>query len=101
MTEAAAAVALPRAADTPQTPVWRTYRFELVKLLAQWPIRLVLVACCLGPAVFVGVVSQQSSLPTDPVFGRWMGQTGWAGSLVILAFACSWLLPLLTSLVAG
>jgi ABC-2 type transport system permease protein len=97
---AAAAVALPRA-ETPQTPVWRTYRFELVKLLAQWPIRLVLIACCLGPALFVVVVSQQSSLPSDTVFGRWMGQTGWAGSLVILSFACSWVLPPLTSLVAG
>jgi ABC-2 type transport system permease protein len=81
--------------------VGRTYRFELVKLLAQWPIRLVLAACCVGPAVFVAVVSRQSSLPSDTVFGRWMGQTGWAGPLVILAFACSWLLPLLTSLVAG
>src|SRR3954470_15474708 len=30
-----------------------------------------------------------------------MGQTGWAGSLVVLTFACSWVLPLLTSLVAG
>jgi ABC-2 type transport system permease protein len=100
VTDAAAAVALPRA-DTHRTPVWRTYRFELVKLLAQWPIRLVLVACCLGPALFVVVVSRQSSLPTDTVFGRWMGQTGWAGPLVILSFACSWVLPLLTSLVAG
>lgn len=100
MTDAAAGVALARA-DTPPTPVWRTYRFELVKLLAQWPIRLVLVACCLGPALFVAVVSQQSSLPSDTVFGRWMGQTGWAGPLVILSFSCSWVLPLLTSLVAG
>ncbi|HEY4098644.1 MAG TPA: ABC transporter permease [Baekduia sp.] len=93
-------VALPRAA-TPRAPVWRTYRFELIKLLAQWPVRLVLVACCLGPAVFVVIVSRQSSLPSDTVFGRWLGQTGWAGSLVILSFACSWVLPLLTSLVAG
>jgi ABC-2 type transport system permease protein len=30
-----------------------------------------------------------------------MNQTGWAGSLVVLSFACSWVLPLLTSLVAG
>src|SRR3954470_20003331 len=30
-----------------------------------------------------------------------MGQTGWAGSLVVLTFCCSWVLPLLTSLVAG
>jgi ABC-2 type transport system permease protein len=99
---AAPAVALPRAAEgAPRAPLWRTYRFELVKLLAQWPIRLVLVACCLGPAIFVVVVSRQASLPSDTVFGRWMGQTGWAGSLVILSFACSWVLPLLTSLVAG
>jgi ABC-2 type transport system permease protein len=100
VTEAAATVALPRA-DAPPTPVARTYRFELVKLLTQWPIRLALIACCLGPALFVVVVNQQSSLPSDTVFGRWMGQTGWAGPLVILSFSCSWVLPLLTSLVAG
>ena len=46
-------------------------------------------------------MSRQSSLPSDTVFGRWMGQTGWAGSLVVLSFSCSWLLPLLTALVAG
>jgi ABC-2 type transport system permease protein len=56
-------------------PVRRGYRFELVKLLAQWPIRLVLLACWLGPALFVAVISEQSSLPADTVFGRWMSQT--------------------------
>ncbi len=30
-----------------------------------------------------------------------MSQTGSAGSLVVLAFSCNWVLPLLTSLVAG
>ncbi|GAB7004302.1 ABC transporter permease [Nocardioides sp. AN3] len=77
------------------------YRFELAKLLSQWRIRLVLLACWVAPGGFVAVVSHQSSLPTDTVFGRWMLATGWAGSLVVLAFACSWGLPLLTSLVAG
>src|SRR4051794_26832764 len=96
----AAAVAPPRPATRP-APAWPCYRFELIKLLAQWPIRLVLLACWLGPALLVAVISQQSSLPSDTVFGRWMGQTGWAGSLVVLSFACSWVLPLLTSLVAG
>jgi ABC-2 type transport system permease protein len=96
----AAAVALPRAGTRP-APVWPCYRFELIKLLAQWPIRLVLLACWLGPALLVAVISQQSSLPADTVFGRWMGQTGWAGPLVVLSFSCSWVLPLLTSLVAG
>src|SRR3954454_16875530 len=100
MSDLAASVALPRA-TVPQTPVRRTYRFELVKLLAQWPIRLVLAACCLAPALFVIIVSGQSSLPSDTVFGRWMGETGWAGPLGIPSFPCSWLLALLTSLVAG
>jgi ABC-2 type transport system permease protein len=95
-----AAVTLPHAAGPP-APVWRAYRFELVKLLAQWPVRLALAACWLGPAVLVGIISRQSALPSDTVFGRWMSQTGWAGALVVLTFSCSWVLPLLTSLVAG
>ena len=77
------------------------YRFELAKLCSTWRIRLVLIVCWIAPGGFVAVVSQQSSLPTDTVFGRWMVATGWAGSLVVLAFACSWALPLLVSLVAG
>jgi ABC-2 type transport system permease protein len=96
----AAAVTLPRAAARP-APILPCYRFELIKLLAQWPIRLALLACWLGPALLVAVISRQSSLPADTVFGRWMGQTGWAGPLVVLSFSCSWVLPLLTSLVAG
>jgi ABC-2 type transport system permease protein len=96
----AAPVTLERAGTRP-APVRRGYRFELIKLLAQWPIRVVLLACWLGPAVFVAVISRQSSLPADTVFGRWMGQSGWAGPLVVLTFSCSWVLPLLTALVAG
>lgn len=96
----AAAVTLPRAGAQP-APVRRAYHFELIKLLARWPVRLALLACWLGPALLVAVISQQSSLPADTIFGRWMSQTGWAGPLVVLTFACSWVLPLLTSLVAG
>jgi ABC-2 type transport system permease protein len=77
------------------------YSFELTKLLTQWRTRIVLLACLIAPGCFVAVVSSQSSLPTDTVFGRSMQATGWAGSLVVLAFACSWGLPLFTSLVAG
>jgi ABC-2 type transport system permease protein len=94
----AVAVTQPRARPT---SVRRGYRFELIKLLAQWPIRLAILACWIGPGLVVAIISQQSSLPSDTVFGRWLSQTGWAGPLVVLAFACSWLLPLLTSLVAG
>jgi ABC-2 type transport system permease protein len=95
-----ATVALPAASARP-APVLRGYRFELVKLLSQWRIRLLVLACWVAPAVFVAVVSQQSALPTDTVFGRWMHATGWAGSLVVLGFSCAWVLPLLTALVAG
>ncbi len=83
------------------TPLPTAYRFELAKLMSQWRSRLLLLTCWLAPAAIVAVVGQQSSLPADTVFGRWMSQTGWAGPLVVLAFAGSWVLPLLTSLVAG
>ncbi|MFF6959344.1 ABC transporter permease [Streptomyces sp. NPDC008317] len=81
--------------------VARAYRFELVKLVSQWRIRLLVLACWIAPALFVAAVSQQSTLPSDTLFGRWMHATGWAGSLVVLGFSGTWALPLLTSLVAG
>jgi ABC-2 type transport system permease protein len=81
--------------------VARGYRFELVKLFSQWRIRLLVLACWIAPALFVAAVGQQSTLPADTLFGRWMHATGWAGSLVMLGFAGTWALPLLTSVVAG
>ncbi|MGI5141422.1 MULTISPECIES: ABC transporter permease [unclassified Streptomyces] len=77
------------------------YRFELVKLVSQWRIRFLVLACWIAPALFVAAVSQQSTLPVDTLFGRWMHATGWAGPLVMLGFAGTWALPLLTSVVAG
>ena len=81
--------------------VARGYRFELVKLVSQWRIRLLVLACWIAPALFVAAVSRQSTLPTDTLFGRWMHATGWAGPLVVLGFSGTWALPLLTSVVAG
>jgi len=95
-----AVVTLPRAGIRPAS-AWRNYRFELIKLLAQWPVRLALLGCWVAPALLVAAISQSNSLPSDTVFGRWMTQTGWAGPLVVLAFSSSWVLPVLTSLVAG
>lgn len=89
-------------APTPRpAPLGRCLRFELVKLAAQWRIRIAVLVCWLGPGVLVAVVSGQSSLPSDTVFGRSMSQTGWAGALVVLSFCAVWVLPLITSLVAG
>ena len=84
-----------------RVPVSRAYRFELVKLVSQWRIRLLVLACWVAPALFVAGVSQQSTLPSDTLFGRWMLTTGWAGPLVVLGFAGTWALPVLTSVVAG
>ncbi|MFJ9733642.1 ABC transporter permease [Streptomyces sp. NPDC101171] len=82
-------------------PLLRGYRFELVKLVSQWRTRLLVLACWIIPALFVAAVSRQSTLPVDTLFGRWMHATGWAGPLVVLGFAGTWALPLLTSVVAG
>ncbi len=84
-----------------RVPLTRGYRFELVKLVSQWRIRLLVLACWIAPAVFIAGVSEQSTLPSDTLFGRWMHATGWAGPLVVLGFAGTWALPLLTSVVAG
>ena len=100
MTEPIATVAPSRVGARP-APLLRGYRFELVKLLSQWRIRLLLLACWIAPAIFVAAVSVQSALPADTVFGRWMHATGWAGALVVLDFSRSWALPLLTAVVAG
>jgi ABC-2 type transport system permease protein len=90
-----------RAGPQHRVSALRAYRFELVKLLALWRVRLMIAACWLGPAFLVVVVSRQASLPADTLFGRQMNATGWAGALVVLGFAGNWFLPLLTSMVAG
>ncbi|GAA3774381.1 ABC transporter permease [Streptomyces chiangmaiensis] len=84
-----------------RVPVTRVCRFEFVKLVSQWRIRLLVLACWIAPALFVAGVSRQSTLPVDTLFGRWMHASGWAGPLVMLGFAGTWALPLLTSVVAG
>jgi ABC-2 type transport system permease protein len=96
-----ATIAADNVAGFRRVSVARGYRFELVKLVSQWRVRLLVLACWIVPALFVAAVSRQSSLPSDTLFGRWMHATGWAGSLVVLGFSGTWALPLLTSLVAG
>jgi len=101
MTAATADLDVAVAPPARRVSVARGYRFELIKLLSQWRIRLLVLACWVVPAIFVAGVSQQSSLPVDTLFGRWMQATGWAGPLVVLGFSGTWALPLLTSIVAG
>ncbi|MGV4981132.1 ABC transporter permease [Streptomyces sp. NRAIS4] len=101
MTANAPAATLAPTGAAVRVSVARGYRFEVVKLVSQWRIRLLVLACWIAPALFVAGVSQQSTLPADTLFGRWMLATGWAGPLVILGFSGTWALPLLTSVVAG
>ena len=82
-------------------PVARALRFELVKQFSQWRARVLILICWLGPGLLVFAINQQSNLPSDTLFGRWMHTTGWAGPLVTLGFSGTWGLPLITSLVAG
>jgi ABC-2 type transport system permease protein len=96
-----ATVVAEHVAPARRVSVARGYRFELVKLVSQWRVRLLVLACWITPALSVAGVSQQDTLPSDTLFGRWMHATGWAGPLVMLGFAGSWALPLLASLVAG
>jgi ABC-2 type transport system permease protein len=74
---------------------------EASKLGAQFKLRLVLAICVAGPFAFVAAMKVQSSLPEDTLFGRAVKDTGFATPLVILGFAGLWLLPALTSIVAG
>lgn len=82
-------------------PVARVLRMELVKQFSTWRVRLLLLLCWLGPGLLVFAIDQQSTLPSDTLFGRWMHATGWAGSLVVLGVSGTWVLPLVTSMVAG
>jgi ABC-2 type transport system permease protein len=95
-----ATIAAPAAARQ-RVAVARGYRFELVKLLSLWRVRLLLVAAWIGPAVVVVAAAKQGLLPADTVFGRWLHATGWAAPLVGLGASGMWVLPLLTSVVAG
>ncbi|MEY9871537.1 ABC-2 type transport system permease protein [Streptacidiphilus sp. MAP12-33] len=85
----------------PRRAVGDVVRFELVKQFSSWRVRLLLLVCWLGPGLLVFGIDQQNTLPSDTLFGRWMHATGWAGSLVVLGFAGTWALPLVTSVVAG
>ena len=85
----------------PPVSLTRAYRFELLKLLSQWRLRGLFLVCLVVPAVYTAVVSQQTSLPADFVYGRWMNASGWAGSLVVLVFMGTLALPLLTCVVSG
>lgn len=75
--------------------------WELEKLAARHRVRLLLLVCLAGPFAFAVGSRLTQSRPADTLFGRWIGDSGLAVPLVVLGFAASWGLPILTGLVAG
>jgi len=80
---------------------WSVYRAERRKLASQLAIRLLALVCLLGPFVFAAILKVQSGSPTDTLYGIWVHSSGFAVSLVLLAFAGSWGFPLVAGIVAG
>ena len=74
---------------------------EWSKLMAQWKVRLLLVACAASPFVFAVAMRVQSSVPTDTLFGRAVTDSGFAIPLVVIGFGALWPFPVLASIVGG
>jgi ABC-2 type transport system permease protein len=77
------------------------WRIEVTKLSAQFRIRIALAACILLPLLYGLGESTQSGVPADTLFGRWIHESGFALSLLILGFCSQYGLPLLIVAVAG
>ena len=100
--EAAGAGPIGRAARTSALGgVRAVYRIERRKLISQLAIRLLALVCALGPFLFAAILKIQSGSPTDTLYGVWIHSSGLALSLLVLAFAGSWGLPVVVGIVAG
>ncbi len=77
-------------------------RWEVRKLGAQKRTWLGLAASFLAPLILVAAMSLQNTpLPKDIVFGRYIRDTGLAGPLVLLGFGGIFFFPMLTAIVSG
>lgn len=76
------------------------YRWEVTKLLAQLRTRAMLALCLIAPPAIVAVLRGQRP-PVDTLYGRYVHDSGLAVPLLVLGFTTAWVLPLLTSIVAG
>jgi ABC-2 type transport system permease protein len=79
----------------------RVLRWELLRLRAQPRVRAAFAICLLGPPLLALVLSAQTGLPKDTLFGRHVRDSGFALPLLVLGFAGTWAFPLVTSIVAG
>jgi ABC-2 type transport system permease protein len=84
-----------------QASLTAAIRVEMVKLTSQMLVRIVLALCVVVPAAFAVAMRVESTRPSDTLFGRWAGTTGFATSLTVLSWAAAWGAPLLAGLFAG
>ena len=75
--------------------------WEVRKLRAQARARYTLLVVLLAPILIVVVIQGQQRPPKDTLFGRYAPDNGFAVALLVLGFAAQWVLPLLTTIVAG
>lgn len=76
-------------------------RWECRKLRAQARAKYTLLVVVLAPILIVVVISGQQRPPKDTLFGRYAHDSGFSVALLVLGFAAQWVLPLLTTIVAG
>ncbi len=81
--------------------IGHAFRAERRKLAVQAPARLLALVCLLGPFAFGAVLSLQSGVPADTLFGVWVHSSGFAVALVVLGFAGSWGFPVMAGVLAG
>ncbi len=79
----------------------RVYRAEIRKLSSQTVIRVVALLCLVAPFIFGGLLKIQSGAPSDTLYGVYVHSSGFAVSLVVLASAAAWGVPLIAGTVAG
>lgn len=76
-------------------------RWEARKLRAQLRTKALLLGALVVPIGVVLIMHSQPRPPKDTLFGRFALDNGFAMALLVLGFASSWVLPLLTAVVAG
>ena len=87
----------PRRLPTLLDAIW----WEVRKLRAQARSRYTLLVVLLAPVLIVVVIQGQQRPPKDTLFGRFAHDSGFSVALLVLGFAAQWVLPLLTTIVAG
>jgi ABC-2 type transport system permease protein len=81
--------------------VRHVYRAEIRKLSSQTVIRVVALLCLVAPFIFGALLKVQSGAPSDTLYGVYVHSSGFAVSLVVLASAAAWGVPLIAGTVAG